>query len=204
MTYNNFTETKKTVLQEFKKTFDLWKSEMKYPKLIGLLSPYYNQYSLFKELFSDSKITVLDINSWNLNSQKKFKFDLISASLVFMYSPNPEKWFSNVFSSCNTFWIHDLINRSRSDSDILGPDGDLMRFSLSPDYISDFDNAYDLNEHRERIINFVKFEIRSSEHFLASIRGDLTNISSSNLDFNANFRDFLFKFKYFIKGNNKL
>ena len=203
MTNSNFTETKSTVLQEFKKTFGLWKSDMKYPKRIGLLSPYYKQYSFFKELFPDSKITVMDINSWNLNSQKTFKFDLISASLVFMYSPDPGKWFANVFSSCNTFWIHDLINRSRSDSSVLGPDGDLMRFSLSPDYISDFDNAYDLSEHRERIINFVKFEIRSSEHFLASIRGDLTNISSSNLDFYCNYCDLFFKFKYFIKGNSR-
>ena len=136
--------TKDLILLKFKEIFPSWKSEIKNIKFIGLLSPYYNQYQFFKEIFPDSKIIVLDRNSWDLNNQKPFKFDLISASLVFMYSPSPEKWFSNVLSSCKYFWIHDLIQRSRSDSAILGPDGDAMRFSLSPDYISDNEQAYDL------------------------------------------------------------
>ena len=188
-------ETREIVSLTSQEAFSKWKHEIEYPKLIGLLSPFYEQYNIFKSLFPESKIIVFDINSWNLDHQKNFSFDLISASSVFMYSPNPEKWFSNVFSCCKYFWIHDLINRQRSEFSALGPDGDKVRFSFSPKHISDFEGAFDLRIFEERILDFIEFKVNASSHFLANLRGNLSDVDVHNLDLYSTYRNYLFKLK---------
>ena len=70
-----------------------------------------------------------------------------------------------------------------------------MRYSFSPDFISDFSESYDLSEYRERIIDYVQFDVNESSHFLANIMGNLEDVKNSNLDIYSQYRNFLFKFK---------
>ena len=183
----SISETKKIVEEKSQTLFKVWKSQISNPEFIGLLSPFYSQYEFFKEIFPQSRITVLNINSWNLNEFKNFKFDIIFASAVFMYSNDPKSWFDNVFKSCKYFWIQDLINRSRSKLGILGKDGDKMRYYKSPDIISNFNDAYDLSIYNEKLLSFESFSVGPAIHFLANFKGNLDKTSNPNLNFYSKF-----------------
>ena len=169
---------------------------------ICLLSPSYSQFNIFKQCFSDSRITVMDIRSWNLNKNKGYHFDLIYAGNVFHYSDSPDLWFENVLSCAGAFIIQDLINRKRGNSSELGSDSDRIRYSYSPEYISKFEKSYDLASFGDKVIAFNQYNnSNGSSHFVSLIRGRSNAKGNNKIELISRIRDSIFKIKYFIKGS---
>ena len=61
------------------------------------------------------------------------RFEMLVASDVFMYSPDPAKWFRHVLAACECFLMIDVVRRRRSEDSEFGPDGDCMRYAIGRD-----------------------------------------------------------------------
>jgi len=54
----------------------------------------------------------------------------------------------------------------------LGDDGDHMRFSMPPDYVSDFEDAFDISAMN--VVEFEPFFLDDGNvHFVSSMRGNI-------------------------------
>ena len=61
-----------------------------------------------------------------------------------------------MFNSTRYFWIQDVVDMHRSDDEFnaFGLDGESMRYSLSPNYISKYEKAFDINVFKPQIKYF--------------------------------------------------
>ena len=115
---------------------------------------------------------------WDLNEPSKKRFDVLIAANVFMYSPDPAKWFRNVLASCRYFILLDLVRRRRGASGEFGSDGDSSRFAVGAN-IPRTDSYFDLADLGDRVLATKSFFGGANEadgsplHFIAIIRGDL-------------------------------
>ena len=167
---------------------------------IALLSPSYKQYEIFRKKFKNVNIVIFNYKSWNLNNKGEHFFDLIYAGNIFHYSSTPEKWFDNVLNCCKLFLIQDLINRKRGVSDSeLGSDGDIMRYSYEPNFISSYENAFLLNSLENNFIDFKQYNYKIHSHFIALIKGNDLSINRKKISTKILVQDYIFKFKYYIK-----
>lgn len=96
-----------------------------------------------------------------------------------MYSPDPERWFTNVLDACAYFLLIDLVRRQRSPDSELGRDGDCLRFAVGEarPRVTDF---YDLDTLRARLLGSRTYPGGANEfdasplHVIALIRGNAT------------------------------
>ena len=102
------------------------------PKNVIIFSPSSEEVDLVRTFFGIEPLLVGE-STWNLNSCKWMPADLAIACNVFMSSPDPEKWLSNIYSGgINKILIQDNVRAKRSPDRELGIDtGDIMRYSLS-------------------------------------------------------------------------
>lgn len=126
------------------------------------------------------KATWLPRRKWDLNRPSKKRFDVLIASNVFMYSPDPARWFRNVMASCKYLLILDPIRRKRTAESELGSDGDQVRFSVG-DEQPRIDHIFDLQALGDRLLAYKTFYGGSSPndedpmHVVALIKGDLAD-----------------------------
>ena len=150
---------------------------------ILLISPNRQQYDLFRERYSDSRICCADKYSWNLSDKKGWRFDLIFAGNVMMYSPTPALWFENILQCSRLFLVQDLVNRRRSNiPPYLGSDGDAVRYQYRErGVVSEFPNAYDLGALGDRCEAVTAYGVgKNALHFAALFRGALAESSIEN------------------------
>lgn len=163
-------------------TLTKWKGQVENIQEICMLSPCVEESILVQKIFPDAWITESTQSDWDLFEPGRRDYDLIVACNLFMYSRDPEKWFSNVLARCRYFWIQDLIRSWRCDAsecaDGPGGDGDVMRFSIPPTHMARVDHAYDLTRLGDKIVDFVAYPTRGRPDkdalsFLMFLRGDL-------------------------------
>lgn len=142
---------------------------------IGVLSPIRGGE---RKIFP--KATRLPRRRWDLNKPGGQRFDLLVASNVFMYSPDPARWFRHVLASCKYFLLLDLVRRRRSDSDEFGTDGDCMRYAIG-DSRPRVERHFDLNCLGDRLMGYHTFYGGANAvdadplHFIGLFRGDLAD-----------------------------
>ncbi|HTQ04612.1 MAG TPA: class I SAM-dependent methyltransferase [Polyangiaceae bacterium] len=138
------------------------------PRTVLLLSPSDEDIAFLRGQFPETRLLVATRGTWDLNQPfpAAGRVDLVVASNVFHYSPEPERWFSNVLGMTRYFILQDLIARRRSTApDGLCDDGDRMRYRFSQRGIeSDFGAAYDLSAQAPHIAHFLLFEGGRNEH----------------------------------------
>ena len=124
--------------------------------------------SFVRSEFPNARLLVATRGTWDLNQPfpASGRVDLVIASNVFHYSPDPERWFSNVLGMTRYLILQDLITRRRSSTpDGLCDDGDRMRYSYSSEGVqSDFSGAYDLSAQARHIHTFTRFDGGRNEH----------------------------------------
>jgi hypothetical protein len=124
------------------------------------------------------KATALPRWRWNLNKPARRRFDLLVAANVFMYSPDPARWFRHVLASCRYFLLLDLVRRRRSEGVEFGPDGDCMRYAVGGARPRT-ESQFDLNSLDNRLLGYRTYYGGANSHdanplhFLALLRGDL-------------------------------
>ncbi len=115
---------------------------------------------------------------WDLNRPGRRRFDLLVASNVFMYSPDPARWFRNVFASCRYFLMLDLVRRRRGEASEFAADGDRMRYAVG-DARPRVDSFFSLQDLGDRLLAYRTFYGGANAyddaplHVLALFRGDL-------------------------------
>src|SRR3990167_5550836 len=114
---------------------------------IGLLSGDTAQYNVLSDCFGQ-EVACVDVTrrDWDLNEPGRVNFDLIVGMNVFMYSPDPDLWFRNVFARCRFLWIQDPVCGKRGPVELGdGPtgDGDAMRYGFDPLLKTRLPNGYD-------------------------------------------------------------
>jgi len=147
---------------------ELRKLEPHGPRTLLLLSPSDEDIDFLHAQFPRARLLVATRGTWDLNRPfpARGRVDLVVASNVFHYSPEPERWFENVLGMTRYFIIQDLVSRTRSTApDGLCDDGDRMRYSYSSAGVkSDFAAAYDLSAQAEHIQTFERFDGGRNEH----------------------------------------
>jgi hypothetical protein len=115
---------------------------------------------------------------WNLNLPDSRRFDLLVAANVFMYSPDPARWFRNVLASCKYFLLLDVVRRRRSENNEFGTDGDRMRYAVG-DAPTRTATQFDLGVLGDRLLGYRTYYGGANAHddkplhVLALLRGDL-------------------------------
>lgn len=126
------------------------------------------------------KATGLPRWKWDLNKPSRKRFDVLLAANVFMYSPDPDRWFRNVLASCNYFIMLDLIRRRRDENSEFGSDKDCMRYGVREERPRT-DEFFDLHTLGDRLLSYKTFFGGSNPtdeapvHVLALIKGDLAD-----------------------------
>jgi hypothetical protein len=138
------------------------------PSTLLLLSPSDDDVDFLRARFPKARLLVATRGTWDLNRPFPVpgRVDLVVASNVFHYCPDPERWFSNVLGMTRYFIVQDLVSRRRSTApDGLCDDGDRMRYSYSSEGVrSDFAGAYDLSAQARHIRTFLRFDGGRNEH----------------------------------------
>jgi hypothetical protein len=153
---------------------------------VGLLSPhrtrslkrFWRREPIGEQLvFPDA--TTLPRRRWDLNEPSGRRFDLLVASNVFMYSPDPPRWFTHVFAACSYFLMLDLVRRQRSQDSEFGPDGDCMRYAVG-EARPRVDRQFDLGLLGDKLLGYRPYYGGANAfdedplHVVALLRGDLT------------------------------
>lgn len=138
------------------------------PNTVLLLSPSDEDIVFLRAQFPRARFLVATRGLWDINQAfpAPGRVDLVVASNVFHYSPDPERWFSNVLGMTRYFILQDLVSRRRSTTpDGLCDDGDRVRYSYSAQGVqSDFAGAYDLSAQAAHIHAFMRFDGGRNEH----------------------------------------
>ncbi len=138
------------------------------PDTLLLLSPSEEDIAFLRGQFPRARLLLATRGIWDLNRPfpSPGRVDLVVASNVFHYSPDPERWFSNVLGMTRYFIIQDLVSRRRSTApDGLCDDGDRMRYSFVNRGIrSEFAAAYDLSAQEGHLKAFFTFDGGRNEH----------------------------------------
>jgi hypothetical protein len=142
--------------------------EQRPPRTVLLLSPSLADVVFVGRCFPRSRLLVATRETWDLNQRfpAAGRVDLVIASNVFHYAPDPARWFANVLGMTRYFMLQDLITRRRSTTaDGLCDDGDSVRYSFgSRGEASSFAGAYDLSPLEAQIEVFKPFDGGRNEH----------------------------------------
>jgi hypothetical protein len=148
--------------------FEAFRKSCAEPDDLLLLSPSLDDVAFVRREFRKSRLFVATRNTWDLNRPFPAggRVDLVIASNVFHYSPDPKLWFAHVLGMTRYFVLQDLIFRRRStEPEGLGKDGDSMRYTLSSRSVaSPFASAFDLSALAPSIEFFLEFEGGRNEH----------------------------------------
>jgi hypothetical protein len=150
------------------------RDSLRRPRVL-LLSPVKEDIVFVRGLVPDGDFYASDRFIWDINNRFESlgpMFDVVIASNVFHYSPDPEKWFGNVFGATRYLVIQDLVERKRSGKNpFLGTDGDCVRYSyVEKGVISNFPNSFDLGRLGDAILWF---------HDYAGVRNDFHPVPES-------------------------
>lgn len=141
-------------------------------KRIGVFSPWREAEG---QVFPQA--TALPRWRWDLNRPSRRTYDLLVACNVFMYAPDPAKWFRHVLAQSRYFLLLDLVRRQRSEGHELGPSGDSLRFGLG-EHQPRVPSVFDLAELGDRLLGGHAFYGGANAfdndplHLIAIIRGD--------------------------------
>lgn len=165
-------------LDQFRLYYPRWLNTMASVKTVVSCSPSPDEEAVLKTIIPPQAFTTLTRDKWDISSgPAPIKSDLIILSNVFMYSPDPQRWFDNVFASARFVWIQDQILACRDDPNELAQDGDSMRYEMPPDHLARIPGAYDLHRLDDRKIDFVTYSAGGGNYptlsFLLFLRGDL-------------------------------
>jgi hypothetical protein len=133
-----------------------------------------SEWGYFHNLFHD--VTVLTEHDWDLNHERDYKFDIIVANNILMYSKTPKLWFDNIMNSCKMLLIQDIMKRQRSSNSEYGNDGDSTRYSIGK--YSYFNDTLNISQLKYRIIRSCIYNGNASEyeqsprHFISLITHD--------------------------------
>ncbi len=128
--------------------------------------------------------TALPRGTWDLNEPGDRRFEMLVASDVFMYSPDPAKWFRHVLAACECFLMIDVVRRRRSEDSEFGPDGDCMRYAIGRDRPR-VEPHFDLGGLGDKLLGSHTYYGGANEfddeplHVVALFRGDLALTSIS-------------------------
>lgn len=128
-----------------------------------LLSPVRDDIAFVRRLVPNGYFYASERFIWDINDPFEGlgpMFDVVIASNVFHYAPDPGKWFSNVLGATRYLIIQDLVERKRSGMNpFLGTDGDRVRYSYADKgVISNFPNSFDLGRLGEAVLWFHAYE----------------------------------------------
>lgn len=136
-------------------------------ELIGLprvllLSPVKEDIAFVRGLVPNGDFYASERFTWDINDRCEGlgpMFDVVIASNVFHYAPDPGQWFSNVLGATRYLVVQDLIERKRSGtSPFLGTDGDRVRYSyVEKGVISNFENSFDLGRLGQAVLWFFAY-----------------------------------------------
>jgi len=142
--------------------------EPRAPVNLMLLSPSLDDVAFVKQQFPEARLLVATRDTWDLNQAFSAPegVDLVMASNVFHYSPDPGRWFSNVLAMTRYFILQDLVFRRRSTApDGLCDDGDAIRYAFhSRGVESAFASAFDLSRVEATFEMFREFDGGRNEH----------------------------------------
>jgi hypothetical protein len=159
---------------------------------VGLLSPlhtrsvrrFWRREPIGERLvFPDA--TTLPRHSWDLNEPSARRFDLLVASNVFMYSPDPPRWFAHVLEACSYFLMLDPVRRRRGEGSEFGPDGDCMRYAVA-EARPRVERQFDLGALGDKLLGYRTYYGGANAydddplHVAALVRGDLATPVTSN------------------------
>lgn len=126
-----------------------------------LLSPSLDDVRLARGELPGARLLIATRETWDLNRPFPLtgKVDLVVASNVFHYSPDPELWFRNVLAASRRLVLQDLITRRRSAAENgLCDDGDNVRYCFSARGVkSDFSPAFDLTALGDSVTFFEEY-----------------------------------------------
>jgi hypothetical protein len=154
------------------------KVQLKDTQSIALLSPGPDEISLVEEVLPGREITKLSVGDWSLDDVLCRRFDLVWAANIFMASPDPMRWFRNVWRTCRHFVLLDHILAWRAgERECALDDGDVMRFCYPPDHVARVDWAFDLHQIDDQILNMHVFDqpqpVHPGKSFILLSRGDV-------------------------------
>lgn len=167
-------------LEQYRIHFPYWAQLVGDIRDICLLSGDGPQEQALWDVFPSARVSNVHRNTWDLNNPGQWDYDLIVGMNVFMYSPDPDLWFRNVFARCRYLWIQDPVCAKRGEVECGdGPngDGDSTRFSAGS-VLQARANGYDLFKHQERLLRLVAYrlnvpaEVPYGLNMMAFLRGD--------------------------------
>lgn len=159
------------------KDLDIFRETLETIRLTGMVSgdiaihsPWPEQINAVTEYFGEA--SVITRQEWDISMVSyPSKLDLLIMNNVMMYISNPLTTFCNVLKSCNYLLIQDIISRDRGNNEILGGDGDAMRYCFPP-VKSNFKKALDLNILKNQIIFLYPYtDNHVNIHFIALMKG---------------------------------
>lgn len=149
---------------------------------VARLLPHFDSVGVFSPLRErEGRIfpgaTALPRWRWDLNRPGRRYFDLLVAANVFMYAPDPARWFRHVLKSCRYFLLQDVIRRRRTADSEFGRDGDQMRYAV-PGEQPRTERFFDLASFGDRLLGYRTYYGGANEvdekplHVIALFRGD--------------------------------
>jgi hypothetical protein len=169
-------------LEQYRIHFPHWAKLTEGVQDICLLSGDNAQRDVLCDAFPDARVNNVHVDTWDLNQPGRWDYDLIAGMNVFMYSPDPDLWFKNVFAQCRYLWLQDPVCGRRGAVELGdGPtgDGDAMRYGFDPLLRTRLPNGYDLSKHQERLIRLCAYRLDVPTDLpyglshMAFLRGDL-------------------------------
>lgn len=174
-------------LDAFERSIAKWTSAIGEVSSAMLISPDPPQYDQVSRLFPRAKVRMIGLGAWDLNDPFPLpeRYDLAHASSVFMASPDPELWITNVRPMCRWFVLQDHIRRHRGQNQELGTGpiakgtrgdaGDCMRFCRPPDLQAVVTTAYDLTRLGDLLVDVIAYPAGANDalSFCALIKGEI-------------------------------
>ena len=170
-------------LEQYRIQFPSWAAAINHEvRRVCVLSGDGQQLDIMRELFPAAEVGNCTREMWDLNERGRSNHSLIVAMNVFMYSPDPDLWFSNVFRQCQYLWVQDPVCGRRGAVELGdGPtgDGDAMRYGFDPLLKTRLPHGYDLSKHQERLIRLCAYRLDVPKDLpyglshMAFLRGDL-------------------------------
>lgn len=172
-------------LEQYRQHFPHWAALTHDVRSICLLSGDGPQEQVLREVLPAAHVGNVTRDLWDLNESlnRASGFDLIVGMNVFMYSPDPDLWFRNVFAGCRYLWLQDPVCGKRGPVELGNHDtgdGDSARYGydtlLRPRIEA---GAYDLSKYQERLVRMCAYRINAGDHvpyglsMMAFLRGDL-------------------------------
>jgi hypothetical protein len=129
-------------------------------KRVLFCSPDNEEIIRVKDILKNDEIVIRTRETWDLNNIPDTDSDLVVICNTLMCSNDPKKWIDNACSRTRWVIVLDVCigHRGGSEGERAVSDGDVMRYTMPPHMVAKCEDAFDLNQVKERIIKLLPFK----------------------------------------------